>query len=88
MILKTGIDEKGKIVDIDIFNEGLKYFAGKQVVLRCDEEKKKRTIDQNDALWRWDFYYFITHLDLFPSEYFSQHCIMNFIWCITSMVSQ
>lgn len=54
MKFTTGIDSKGKIVDEGIFNEGLKYFAGKRVVLRCDEEKQKRTLDQNDALWRWN----------------------------------
>ena len=54
MNLKTGIDSKGKIVDKEVWEDGLKYFAGKRVVLGCDEEKQKRTIDQNDALWRWD----------------------------------
>ncbi len=54
MKLITGIDSKGKIVDVDIFNEGLRYFAGQRVVLRCDKEKQKRTINQNDALWRWN----------------------------------
>ncbi len=54
MKLITGIDSKGKIIDKEIWEDGLKHFACKRVTLGCDEEKKKRTIDQNDALWRWD----------------------------------
>jgi len=54
MKLITGIDNKGKIVDKEIWDEGLRYFAGQRVVIRCDKEKQKRTIDQNSALWRWD----------------------------------
>ena len=54
MKLITGIDSKGKIVDRDIFDEGLKYFAGRKVTLGCSGFEEKRTINQNDALWRWD----------------------------------
>lgn len=54
MKLITGIDSKGKIVDEAIFNEGLKHYAGKRVVLMCDKYEAHRTIDQNSALWRWN----------------------------------
>ena len=51
--LITGI-KNGRIVDEEIFNDGLKYFEGKRVVLTCRDYEEKRSLDQNDALWRWN----------------------------------
>ena len=51
--LITGI-KNGKIVDEEIFNEGLKYFEGKKVIISCKEYDEQRSIDQNKALWRWN----------------------------------
>lgn len=51
--LITGI-KNGKIVDEEIFNEGLKYFEGKRIIITCRNYEEKRSIDQNSGLWRWN----------------------------------
>lgn len=53
MELNTAIS-KGKIVDEEIFNNGLKRFEAQRVRIRVENFYDKRTLDQNDALWRWN----------------------------------
>ena len=53
MKLITGI-QNGKPVDLNQFFENCKFFEGKKVDIDMRKHDEKRTVDQNDGIWRWD----------------------------------